>query len=72
LRVRGRATGWIAGCSKFGGLIAQGLSVVGIVPPLGAAALLIAVPTTIALALIAIFGHESRGRDLRELEVTPV
>jgi putative MFS transporter len=71
LRVRGRATGWIAGCSKFGGLIAQGLSVIGIVPPLGAAALLIAVPTTIAVALVAMFGHESRGRDLRELEVTP-
>jgi putative MFS transporter len=70
LRVRGRATGWIAGCSKFGGLIAQGLSVIGIVPPLGAAALLIAVPTTIALALVTLFGHESRGRDLRELEAT--
>jgi putative MFS transporter len=72
LRVRGRATGWIAGCSKFGGLVAQGLSVVGFVPTLGVAALLIAVPTTVALALIALFGHESRGRDLRALEVTPV
>jgi len=71
LRVRGRATGWVAGCSKFGGLLAQGLSVGGIVPPLGAAALLIAVPTMIALALITLFGHESRGRDLRELEGTP-
>ncbi len=71
LRVRGRATGWVAGCSKSGGLIAQGLSVIGIVPPLGAAALLIAVPTGVALVLITMFGHESRGRDLRELEVTP-
>jgi putative MFS transporter len=68
LRVRGRATGWIAGCSKFGGLVAQGLSVLGVVPPLGAVALVIAAPTAIALALIAVFGRESRGRDLRELE----
>lgn len=68
LRVRGRATGWVAGCSKSGGLIAQGLSVVGVVPPLGAAALAIAAPTAIALALITAFGRESRGRDLRELE----
>jgi len=70
LRVRGRATGWIAGCSKFGGLIAQGLSVAGFVPPLGTAALIIAVPTVLSLALISLFGHESRGRDLRELEAS--
>ncbi len=69
LRVRGRATGWIAGCSKFGGLFAQGLSVIGIVPPLGPAALFIAIPTVISLGLIVAFGKESRGRDLRELEV---
>lgn len=68
LRVRGRATGWIAGCSKFGGLVAQGLSVIAVVPPLGAAALLIALPTGISLALMHMFGRESRGRDLRELE----
>jgi MFS transporter, putative metabolite:H+ symporter len=68
LRIRGRATGWIAGCSKLGGLIAQGLSVIGIVPPLGAAALAIAVPTAISVALISVFGRESRGRDLRDLE----
>src|SRR5256885_16443023 len=28
LRIRGRATGWVAACSKLGGLTAQGLSVV--------------------------------------------
>jgi putative MFS transporter len=68
LRVRGRATGWVAGCSKLGGLIAQGLSVVGAVPPLAAAALVIAVPVLLALLLIARFGRETRGRDLRDLE----
>jgi hypothetical protein len=28
----------------------------------------IAIPTVLSLLLIAIFGHETRGRDLRELE----
>jgi putative MFS transporter len=68
LCVRGRATGWVAGCSKLGGLIAQGLSVVGAVPPLAAAALVIAAPVLLALLLIARFGRETRGRDLRDLE----
>jgi putative MFS transporter len=68
LRVRGRATGWIAGCSKLGGLVAQGLSVLGAVPPLAAAALAIGVPAVVSIALIAHYGRETRGRDLRDLE----
>jgi MFS transporter, putative metabolite:H+ symporter len=68
IRVRGRATGWVAGWSKIGGLIAQGLSALALVPALGTAAALIAVPATLSLALIWIFGRETRGRDLRELE----
>jgi len=68
LRIRGRATGWIAGCSKLGGLIAQTLSVMGLAPPLAAAALAIGVPVVVALVLIFRFGRETRGRDLRELE----
>jgi putative MFS transporter len=71
LRIRGRATGWIAGCSKFGGLIAQGLSVLGAVPALGTAALAIGVPLLVSLGLIAHYAHETRGRDLRDLEVAP-
>jgi len=69
LWVRGRATGWVAGCSKLGGLVVQGISVSGIAPPLAAAALLISVPTVGALALVARYGWETRRRDLRELEV---
>ena len=38
LRIRGRATGWVAGCSKSGGLICQGLSVLAAVPVIGTAA----------------------------------
>jgi putative MFS transporter len=68
LRIRGRATGWVAGCSKLGGLIAQGLSVAGAVPQFATAVLMVAVPAVISFILIAIFGRESRGRDLRELD----
>jgi putative MFS transporter len=67
IRVRGRATGWVAGWSKVGGLIAQGLSVLALVPALGAAAAVVALPALIALALVAVAGRETRGRDLREL-----
>jgi putative MFS transporter len=68
LRIRGRATGWIAGCSKLGGLICQLLSVLALVPALWLAALIIALPAVLAMILIRIFGQETRGRDLRELE----
>jgi putative MFS transporter len=69
VKVRGRATGWIAGCSKIGGLIAQALSALALVPAIGIAAALIAIPAILAMLLIARFGRETRGRDLRELEV---
>ena len=68
LRIRGRATGWIAGCSKLGGLLAQGLGVAALAPSLSVAAALTAIPTAVALGLIALFGRETRGRDLRDLE----
>jgi putative MFS transporter len=69
LKVRGRATGWVAGCSKLGGLIAQGLSVLALIPALDIAAVSIAVPAALSLLLIASLGRETRNRDLRELEV---
>lgn len=68
VKVRGRATGWVAGCSKLGGLIAQTLSISALVPAFGIAAALIAVPAIVSIVLIASFGRETRGRDLRELE----
>ena len=70
VKVRGRATGWVAGWSKLGGLIAQGLSALALVPTLGLAAAIIVVPTTISVALIMIFCRETKGRDLRELELS--
>jgi len=68
VRQRGRATGWVAGCSKVGGVIAQGFAALALVPAFGLAAGAIAIPTVASLLLIAAFGHETRGRDLRELE----
>ena len=70
LKVRGRATGWVAGCSKVGGLIAQALSALALVPALNIAALAVAMPAALSLALIAMLGRETRNRDLRELEAT--
>jgi putative MFS transporter len=75
IRVRGRATGWVAGWSKIGGLIAQGLSALAVVPALGVAAAVVTLPAAVSLVLIWVFGRETHGRDLRELEAkrdTPV
>ncbi len=68
LKVRGRATGWIAACTKAGGVLAQTLSITALVPPLGVAAGMIIVPILVALGLFIKFGTETRGLDLRELE----
>lgn len=68
VRLRGRATGWVAGCSKTGGVIAQGLAALALVPTLGLAAGMVAVPAVFSMLLVAIFGHETRGRHLHELE----
>jgi putative MFS transporter len=68
LRIRGRATGWIAGCSKAGGIVAQVLGVAGAIPGLGVAAAALAVPSIVTMGLVARFGSETLGHDLRELE----
>jgi putative MFS transporter len=68
LRVRGRATGWIAACTKGGGVLAQALSITKLVPPIGIVAGAIVLPVVAALVLVAWFGRETRGGDLRALE----
>ena len=68
LRVRGRTTGWVAACTKAGGVAAQALSITALVPPMAVVAIAITVPTAIALGLVAWFGMETRGRDLRALD----
>jgi MFS transporter, putative metabolite:H+ symporter len=68
LRIRGRTTGTVAACTKAGGMFAQLLAILALVPPLDVVSILIFVPTVGALALVAIFGKETRGRDLRDLD----
>ncbi|MDH7640488.1 MFS transporter [Sphingomonas oryzagri] len=68
MAVRGRATGWVAACTKAGGVGAQALAICALAPPMGLSAALILIPTAIAMALIAWFGRETRGRDLRDLD----
>ena len=69
LAVRGRATGWVAACTKGGGLAAQSLTTSGIVLSMGMSSLLVMIPTAISFGLVAWFGRETRGRDLRDLDV---
>lgn len=71
LHIRGRATGWMAGCSKLGGFFAQGLSLLVGAPPLGPAALVISIPAALSLYFIGRFGPETRGRDLRDVDAAP-
>lgn len=67
-RVRGRATGVVAGSTKFGGLIAQGLSLMALVPLLGHAAWAVIALLALCIGLILVYGEETRGRDLRTLD----
>jgi putative MFS transporter len=62
--VRGRATGLVAGSSKFGGLAANALTVAAMAPGMMAAALALAVPVAASAGMIARFGRETRSISL--------
>lgn len=68
LRIRGRTTGIVAACSKAGGVFAQLLAILALVPRLSLVSTIIMVPAVATLILVAWFGKETRGRDLRELD----
>ena len=68
LRIRGRTTGTVAAWTKAGGMFAQLLAILALVPPLAVVAIIIMVPTAAAVILVALFGKETRGRDLRDLD----
>ena len=68
LRIRGRTTGTVAACSKAGGMVAQFFAILALVPALELVSAIIFVPDRAALALVAWFGKETRGRDLRDLD----
>jgi putative MFS transporter len=71
LQVRGRATGWVAACTKAGGLAAQLLGLLGLVPGLAWAAALALAPVLVSLVLVIRYCGETRGSDLRDLERRP-
>jgi putative MFS transporter len=68
LRIRGRTTGTVAACTKAGGMLAQFLAILALVPPLDIVSAIIFIPTVLALVLIAVYGKETKGRDLRALD----
>jgi len=68
LRIRGRTTGIVAACTKAGGMFAQLLAIMALIPPLSAVSIVIMIPTITALIFVAWFGKETRGRDLRDLD----
>jgi putative MFS transporter len=70
-QIRGRGTGWVAACTKGGGLVAQLLGLMSMAPSLLTGAWMVLVPVVAALALVAVFCVETRGRDLRDLEHGP-
>ena len=59
----------MAACTKGGGLLAQALSLAGLIPALGVASVAILVPVALSLALVLRWCIETRGRDLRSLDV---
>jgi putative MFS transporter len=70
LGIRGRATGLVAGSSKFGGVAVQAFALIGLIPTLTGAALALLGPMGLSAALVAWAGRETRGRSLRELEAS--
>ena len=68
LRIRGRTTGTVAACTKAGGMLAQFLAILALVPPLDIVSIIIFIPTLAALVLVGLYGKETRGRDLRDLD----
>ena len=68
LGMRGRATGLVAGSSKFGGVAVQFAAIAGFIPTLVGASIALLAPTAASAAMIAWAGRETRGRSLRDLE----
>lgn len=68
LNVQGRATGWVAACTKAAGVGAQRARYHCASTEHGSAAIAIMLPTALTLALTARFGRETRGTDLRDLD----
>jgi putative MFS transporter len=67
-RIRSRGTGFAAGASKAGGVAIIGLVALGITTPsIATVALIGAIPMTLAVVLMAVFGVETRQRRLEDI-----
>ena len=67
-RIRSRGTGFAAGASKFGGVAIISLVVFGITAPsIATVALIGAIPMTLAVILVALYGVETRQRRLEDI-----
>lgn len=67
-RIRSRGTGFAAGASKAGGVAIIALVVLGIAAPsIATVALIGAIPMTLAVVLVAVFGVETRQRRLEDI-----
>ena len=67
-RIRSRGTGFAAGASKAGGVAIISFVVFGITTPsIATVALIGAIPMTIAVVLVAVFGIETRQRRLEDI-----
>ena len=72
-RIRSRGTGFAAGASKAGGVAIIALVVFGIATPsIATVALIGAVPMTVAVLLVAVFGVETRQRRLEDINEDPL
>jgi putative MFS transporter len=69
LYVRGRATGWVAAMTKAGGIGAQLFGLFGVIPGASVAAAALSLPTVLSSVLIAVWGGETRGRILHDVEL---
>ena len=49
-------------------MLAQFLAILALVPPLDIVSIIIFIPTVAALVLVALYGKETKGRDLRDLD----
>jgi len=66
--VRGRGTGFVAGSSKLGGLAGQIITAAGVVPALTVTALALTVPVLSGALLVALYGRETRERNLTGID----
>lgn len=72
LSIRGRATGWIAACTKAGGLGAQALGIAAMVPSLSLAAGAAIIPALGGMILVLRYCRETKGVDLRQIDAALV